>query len=161
MLPLSVPPPGWAREFSCPYMVKLGFLGGSAAKNPPVNPGDVDFISGSGRSPEERNGNSFQYSWLGNLMDKAAWWATIHVVARIRQDLATKQRHRGQARSTNCFFTSARAHSRDYSLSSLGRMCVSCHHCFIVWGHVLLYGFIAKQACLILWLSKPAFLNNH
>ena len=21
--------------------------------------------------------------------------------------------------------------------------------------------FVAKQACLVLWLSKPAFLNNH
>ena len=67
-------------------MVKLGFLGGSAAKNPPVSPGDVDLISRWGR-----NGNSFQYSWLGNPMDKAAWWATIHMAARVGHDLATKQ----------------------------------------------------------------------
>ena len=73
------------------WMVKLGFLGGSAAKNPPVSPGDVDSISGLGRSPEGRNGNSFQYSWLGNPMDKAAWWATIHMAARVGRDLATKQ----------------------------------------------------------------------
>ena len=26
---------------------------------------------------------------------------------------------------------------------------------------LLLYGFVAKQACLVLWLSKPALLNNH
>ena len=40
-------------------------------------------------------------------------------------------------------------------LSSLGRMWVSCHHCFIVWGHVSCFccmGFVAKQACLVLFL---------
>ena len=26
---------------------------------------------------------------------------------------------------------------------------------------LLLYGFVANQACLVLWLSKPALLNNH
>ena len=26
---------------------------------------------------------------------------------------------------------------------------------------LLLQSFVAKQACLVLWLSKPAFLNNH
>jgi len=32
----------------------------------------------SGRSPEEGNGNPLQYSWLGNPMDRGAWWATVH-----------------------------------------------------------------------------------
>ena len=49
-------------------------------------------------------------------------------------------------------------------LNSLGRMWNSFHHCFIVWGAhlvLLLYGFVAKQASLVLWLSKPAFLSDH
>ena len=149
MFPLSVPPPGWAREFSCPYMVKLGFLGGSAAKNPPVNPGDVDLISGSGRSPEERNGNSFQYSWLGNPMDKAAWWATIQMVARIRHDFASKQQQQHcQARSTNCFL-----HLQEHILGILNWAhwagCV-CHATIVL----LFWGMFC---CLVLLLSKPAW----
>ena len=39
-------------------------------------------ISGSGRSPGERNGNSSQYFCLENSMDRGAWWATVHGVAK-------------------------------------------------------------------------------
>ena len=54
-------------------------------KNPPTNVGDLrdmSSISGSGRSPGEGNGNSLQYSYLGNPMDRGAWWATIHGVTK-------------------------------------------------------------------------------
>ena len=37
--------------------------------------------SESGRSPGEGSGNSLQYSCLGN-MDRGAWWATVHRVAK-------------------------------------------------------------------------------
>ena len=46
-------------------MVQPGFSGGSVRENLPANEGDVDSISGSGVSPGEGNGNSFQYSCLG------------------------------------------------------------------------------------------------
>ena len=55
---------------------------GSVVKNPSANGGDVDLIPGSGRSPGEGNGNPIQYSCLGNPMDRGAWWATIHEVAK-------------------------------------------------------------------------------
>ena len=44
--------------------------------------GDMASIPGLGRSPGEGNGNPFQYSCLGNLMDRGAWWATVHRVAK-------------------------------------------------------------------------------
>ena len=37
---------------------------------------------GPGRSPGEENGNSLQYSCLGNSRDREVWWATVHRVAR-------------------------------------------------------------------------------
>ena len=43
--------------------------GGSVVKNPPANTGDVDSSPGLGRCPGERNGNSLQYSCLGNPRD--------------------------------------------------------------------------------------------
>ena len=54
-------------------------------KNPAVNAGDIrdtGSIPGSGRSPGEGNGSSFQYSGLENLMDRGAWCATVHGVAQ-------------------------------------------------------------------------------
>ena len=65
--------------------------GGSVVKNPPTNARDRDSIPGSGRSPGEGNGNPLQYSCLENLMDRGAWRATVHGVARVRHDSATKQ----------------------------------------------------------------------
>ena len=59
----------------------MGFPGGSVVKNLPAN-ADVDSIPGSGRSPGEGNGNPLQYSCLENPMDREAWRATVHGVAR-------------------------------------------------------------------------------
>ena len=51
-------------------------------KNLPAIVGDVGSTFGSGRSPGEGNGYPLQYSCLGNLMDKAAWQATVHGVSK-------------------------------------------------------------------------------
>ena len=68
-----------------------GFPGGSVAKNPPINAGDardLGSIPGSERSPGETNGDPFQYSCLGNPMDREAWQATVH---RVTKELDTTQ----------------------------------------------------------------------
>ena len=44
--------------------------------------GDSGLIPGSGRSPREGHGNPLQYSCLGNPMDRGAWRATVHGVAK-------------------------------------------------------------------------------
>ena len=59
-----------------------GFPVASAVKNLPAKAGDRGLIPGSGRSPGEGNGNPLQFSCLGNLMDREAWWATVHGVAK-------------------------------------------------------------------------------
>ena len=64
-------------------MLSLGFPGGSVVKNPPANAGDVGLTPGLGRSPGVGNGNPIQYSGLGNPMDRGAWWATAHGVAKL------------------------------------------------------------------------------
>ena len=53
-----------------------------SGKESACNAGDASLILGSGRSPEEGNGNPLQYSCLGNTMDNGAWWATVHGVAK-------------------------------------------------------------------------------
>ena len=46
------------------------------------NVGDTGLTPGSGRSPGIGNGNPLQHSCLKNSMDRGAWWATVHGVAK-------------------------------------------------------------------------------
>ena len=60
-----------------------GFPGGSDGKEFACNVGGLSSISGSGRSLGEGNGTPpLQYSCLENLMDRGAWWATVHQVSK-------------------------------------------------------------------------------
>ena len=59
-------------------------------KNLPANSGDlrnVGLIPGLERSPGEGNGNPAQYSCLENPMDRGAWQATVHGVAKSQTQL--------------------------------------------------------------------------
>ena len=85
-------------------------------KNPPANAGDTK-DSGSipelGRYLGRRNGNPLQYSCLENPMDRGAWWAAVHRVAKSRTRLERLIMHaciRGQ-------YLSFVTHNRDYSSS--------------------------------------------
>ena len=60
-------------------------------KNPPTNAGDAKdagLIPGSGIYPGVGNGNPFQYSCLENLMDRGAWWVTVHGAAKSQTRLS-------------------------------------------------------------------------
>ena len=61
----------------CLIRIFGGFPGGSVVKNLPTSAGDLGSVPGLGRSPGEGNGNPLQYSNLGNLMDRGAWWAIV------------------------------------------------------------------------------------
>ena len=58
----------------------------SIGKESACNAGDLGSIPGSG----EGNGNPLQYACQKNSMDRGAWQPTVHGVARVRHDLATK-----------------------------------------------------------------------
>ena len=66
------------------------FSRSSVSKESACDAGDLSLIPGSGRSPGEENGNQLQYSCLENPMDRGAWQAIVHGVARVGHDLATK-----------------------------------------------------------------------
>ena len=71
-------------------------------KNSPANAGDIgntDSVHGSGRSPGEGNGSPPQYSCLENLMDRGAWQATVHRVAKSRIGPELLSTHHTQASS--------------------------------------------------------------
>ena len=67
---------------------QMGFPGGSVVKRLTANAGDKSLVPGLGRPPAEGNGNSLQYSCLGNSVDREAWWTMVHGVAKSRTRLS-------------------------------------------------------------------------
>ena len=54
--------------------------------NPPASAGDIKDKGSApelGRSPGGGHDNLLQYSYLGNSMDRRAWWATVHGVTEL------------------------------------------------------------------------------
>ena len=62
----------------------MGFPGGSDSKESACNAGELGLIPGSGRSAGEGHSNPLQYSYL----DRGAWWATVHGVAKTQTRLS-------------------------------------------------------------------------
>ena len=77
----------YALAYSCifDHSLKNASPVAQLVKNLPANAGDardVGLIPRLGRSPGEANGNPLQYSCLKNSMDRGAWRATVHAVAK-------------------------------------------------------------------------------
>ena len=77
-------------------MTSPGFPSSSDSKESACNARDPGSIPGSRRSPGKGNGNPLQYSCLENSVNRGAWRATVHGVARVRHDLSTKEVGWGQ-----------------------------------------------------------------
>ena len=65
----------------------MGFHGGSGGKEFACNAGDPGSVLGSGRFLGEGSGYPLQDSCLGKPMDRGAWWATVHGVAKSQAGL--------------------------------------------------------------------------
>ena len=64
-----------------------------SGKESACNAGDLSLIPGSGRSPGEANGNPLQYSCLVNPLDRRAWRATVHRLAKSWTLLSMSHHH--------------------------------------------------------------------
>ena len=73
-------------EMWCSWII---FPGDSVVKNPLANAEVLGSVPGVGRSPGEGHGNPLQYPYLENPMDRGAWWATAHGVAKSWTQLST------------------------------------------------------------------------
>ena len=83
------PTQGWNPGLPCcrGILYQLGhFPGSSDGKESACNLGDQGSIPGRGRPPGEENGNPLQDSCLENSMNRGAWRATVHEVARVRHN---------------------------------------------------------------------------
>ena len=66
----------------------------SVGKESACNAGDLGSIPESERSPGEGNGHPLQHSSLENPMDRGGWQATVHGVASVGRNFATRERER-------------------------------------------------------------------
>ena len=64
-------------------MYILGVPCGSAGKESAFSAGDLSLFPGLGRCPGEGKGYPLQYSCLENSMDRGAWQAKVHRVAKL------------------------------------------------------------------------------
>ena len=84
------PPCGQVSEHSSHSAICWGFPGHTVVRNPPANAGgagDSGLIPELGRCPGKGNVNSLRYSCPENLMDRGAWRATVHGVAKSQTQL--------------------------------------------------------------------------
>ena len=89
------------------FTTKWGSLLTQLVKNLPAKTGDTTdkrSIPGSGRSPGERNGNPLQYSCLENSMDRGAWLAVVHGIAKSWTWLSTHACTHNQRQYQNTFY---------------------------------------------------------
>ena len=85
------------------FIFNWGFPGGSEGKEPVSNGEDLRSTPGSGRSPGEGEGHPHQYSCLGNPMDRGAWGATVHGVAKNQTQLKQLSRSAHWPLPTRCW----------------------------------------------------------
>ena len=104
-------------------------------KNPPINAGDIrdaGSIPGLGRSPGGKHGNPLQYSCMENALDRGAWWATVHRVAKSRTLLKWLSMHTHEV-----------GHDFSHIISQL--MCVYVHtymYIFYVYMYTFMYTYM-------------------
>ena len=72
----------WATLLSLTHRIWMDPQVAQTVNSPPCNSGDLGSIPGWGRSPGGGHGKPLQYPCLENPMDKGAWWATFHGVAK-------------------------------------------------------------------------------
>ena len=65
----------------------MGLPWGLSGNESTYKTGDAGLILGSERSPEGGHGHPLQYSCQENLMDRGAWWATVHRVSKSQTSL--------------------------------------------------------------------------
>ena len=98
--------------------------------------GDLGSIPGLGISPGGRHGNPLQYSYLENFMDRRAWQATVHGIAKSRtrlKRLSMQAPSKGQSWGLSLHlccswppYCAGHEHLSDYHLVLVQNFCPAC-----------------------------------
>ena len=139
----------------------LGFPGGSEVKASAYNAGDAGSIPGS---PGEGNGNPLQYSCLENPMDREAWQATVHGVAKSWTRLSDFT-HSLTLILLSFSSTVVSQHTHAHILNLLGfvfRILGLCFCHFIKKDSQILFGICESQtSCMILQFNEIFYSKSN
>ena len=98
--PKGLQSPWWSEQnqdyLAMHFTYMRDFPGGASSKEPLANAedvGDKGLISGLRRFPGGGNGNPLQDSYLENPIDRGAWWAIVHAVAKSQTPLKQLRMH--------------------------------------------------------------------
>ena len=131
----------------------LGFAGGSDGEKSACNSGDTGSIPGSGRSSGGGHGNPLQYPRLENPMDRGAWWATVHTIAKSWTQLSDK--HTFLCTCSLGPFHATLAKYQRLGSSEVTETSFSQFWRFEVWGQVA-----SMVRFSVFWGSASPFKNN-
>ena len=87
--------------YVCSWLIRA-FQVALVVKNPPANTGDISSIPGWRIFPGGGNGYPLQYACLENPMDRGAWQAMFHGVAKSQTQLKWLSTHARMADSSCC-----------------------------------------------------------
>ena len=79
-----------------------------SSKEPSSSTGDAGVtgsVPGSGRCPGGEHGNPLQYFYWENLIDRGAWWATVHRVTKSQTRLKQQYTHDRLLQRTSVVWT--------------------------------------------------------
>ena len=91
----------------------------SNGKESGCNAGDQGLIPGLGSSSGEGNGSPLQYSCLEKSMDREAWWATVHGVAKSQTRLSNTHTHLIEDEFSCKYIVSIKCHAKELWNSSV------------------------------------------
>ena len=150
----SRPSPKSGSHCSCP----------STSQNLPSSAGetrDLGSIPGSKRSPGGGHSNPLQYSWLKNSVDRRAWQATVHGVAKSRMQLSDLAQHTQFSRSvvSDSSWPHGLQHSRPPCPSTTPR--VHPNSCPLSqWCHPTISYSVVPFSCLPSFPASGSFLRS-
>ena len=134
----------------------MGFPSGASGKILLVYAADIrdaDSIHGPGKSPGRRHDHPLQYSCLENLMDRGAWWATVHSVTKSWTWLKWLNTHTSKG-TYKMYFEDY------YSLKLSEAVLRSCFYLFLLYNIVLVLQHINMKppwayTCSPSWTPLP------
>ena len=154
-LPVSVGPALLTEVLETVFLIRCRLLVPLVVnKETSANEGDIrdtGLIPGSERSPGGGHGNPLQYSCLENCMDRGAWWATVHGVAkkRLSRHVPFSKSGGGLRLCSSNRLPGQCCWSKDYTSSNKEKAWLQANHRFMGrWGEVGWEMGVWKHCCL-------------
>ena len=128
------------------------FLGGSGCKESTCSAGYLGLIPASGRSPGEGNGYPLQYSCLENSMDRGAWQAIIHGVAKSQTRLSDFQYTHTHTHTHIYIYTHMHTYQKRWKIIDVEYVFTECFWIRECLWSVCVYVSVCEYTCVCIYI---------